>query len=359
MSRALSSASCRRSSRRLSEVQESFEMSVRAGSPPLAREGRLPILASLLRSTAAEVREEIAGAYRGNRDGSLRNAVEAEISAMILGLSSYLEAVSISMLGVDARDAVGYERLHESAVRQVIGTWTVAQAELDRLLQRRIDSMLGRMALGLFLIGAFAGISIVIAVLTHRHIVRPLERLEAVASTVRQTRDYSLRAEYGSQDEIGRVTVAFNDMLAELAAARMREANERAEFARVARLTAAGEMAASIAHEVSQPLAAIVTSGNAGLRWLTNPTPDLNKVQAALQRIVRDGGGQAISSAASVRCSRRTRRRGRRSMSAGWSRTWSPCSIASCEASKSRYNLNVRWTCPAFSPIGCNCSRSS
>jgi C4-dicarboxylate-specific signal transduction histidine kinase len=49
-------------------------------------------------------------------------------------------------------------------------------------------------------------------------------------------------------------------------------------------------MAASIAHEVSQPLAAIVTSGNAGLRWLTNPTPDLNKVQAALQRIVRDGG---------------------------------------------------------------------
>jgi len=276
--------------RRLSEAQESFEMSVRAGSPPLAREGRLPILASLLRSTAAEVREEIEGAYRGNRDGSLRNAVEAEISAMILGLSSYLEAVSISMLGVDARDAVGYERLHESAVRQVIGTWTVAQAELDRLLQRRIDSMLGRMALGLFLIGAFAGISIVIAVLTHRHIVRPLERLEAVASTVRQTGDYSLRAEYGSQDEIGRVTAAFNDMLAELAAARMREANERAEFARVARLTAAGEMAASIAHEVSQPLAAIVTSGNAGLRWLTNPTPDLNKVQAALQRIVRDGG---------------------------------------------------------------------
>src|SRR5262249_8873510 len=63
----------------------------------------------------------------------------------------------------------------------------------------------------------------------------------------------------------------------------------RAEFARVARLTAVGEMAASIAHEVNQPLAAIVTSGNAGLRWLANSAPDLNKIQNSLQRIVRDG----------------------------------------------------------------------
>ena len=71
---------------------------------------------------------------------------------------------------------------------------------------------------GLALIGALAGLSILVAVLTHRHIVRPLERLEAVASTVRETKDYGLRADYNSQDEIGRVTAAFNDMLAELAA---------------------------------------------------------------------------------------------------------------------------------------------
>jgi len=126
-------------------------------------------------------------------------------------------------------------------------------------------------------------------ILTHRHIVRPLERLEAVASTVRETKDYSLRAEYSSQDEIGRVTAAFNDMLSELAAARKRETAERAEFAQVTRLTTMEEMAASIAHEVNQPLAAIVASGNAGLRWLANATPDLNKVHAVLKRVVRDG----------------------------------------------------------------------
>jgi C4-dicarboxylate-specific signal transduction histidine kinase len=48
-------------------------------------------------------------------------------------------------------------------------------------------------------------------------------------------------------------------------------------------------MAASIAHELNQPLAAIVTNGNAGLRWLAKATPDFDEVRAALQRIVSDG----------------------------------------------------------------------
>jgi signal transduction histidine kinase len=46
---------------------------------------------------------------------------------------------------------------------------------------------------------------------------------------------------------------------------------------------------AAIAHEVRQPLAAMVISANAGLRWLTRAEPNLDEVQAALERIVRDG----------------------------------------------------------------------
>jgi signal transduction histidine kinase len=275
---------------RLSELQDFFQTSVEAGSPSLGREVRVPILASLLQSTAREVKSDIEAAYRGNADGNLKGAVDAEISALMLSSSSYLEVLSVSTLGVDARDAVAYNQLHESAVRQAIKVWTVLQAELDRLLLQRIANLLERMVLGLGLIGALGGISLAIAVLTSRHIVRPLQRLEAVASTVRETKDYSLRAELcSSQDEIGRVTAAFNDMLSELAAARMRETVERAELARVSRLTTIGEMAASIAHEVKQPLAAIVASGNAALRWLANTTPDLGKAHAALQRIVSDG----------------------------------------------------------------------
>jgi PAS domain S-box-containing protein len=71
----------------------------------------------------------------------------------------------------------------------------------------------------------------------------------------------------------------------------------QSELAQVARLTAMGEMSASIAHEVNQPLAAIVANGNAGLRWLANATPDLDEVRATLKRIVNDGhrAGKVIS----------------------------------------------------------------
>jgi C4-dicarboxylate-specific signal transduction histidine kinase len=48
-------------------------------------------------------------------------------------------------------------------------------------------------------------------------------------------------------------------------------------------------MAASIAHEINQPLAAMVTNANAALRWMANATPDLDETRAALTRIVKDG----------------------------------------------------------------------
>jgi signal transduction histidine kinase len=46
---------------------------------------------------------------------------------------------------------------------------------------------------------------------------------------------------------------------------------------------------ASIVHDISQPLTAIVTNANAGLRWLGRPEPDVDEVRALLARIVRDG----------------------------------------------------------------------
>ena len=49
-----------------------------------------------------------------------------------------------------------------------------------------------------------------------------------------------------------------------------------------------GELAASIAHEIRQPLAAVVNNANAGLRWLNNQPPNLKQVRTALKRIVRD-----------------------------------------------------------------------
>src|SRR4029079_16635967 len=62
----------------------------------------------------------------------------------------------------------------------------------------------------------------------------------------------------------------------------------QAELARVGRLTTMGELVASIAHEVNQPLAAILANGEAGLRWLNRDQPDLDEVRNAVSRIAQD-----------------------------------------------------------------------
>jgi len=62
-----------------------------------------------------------------------------------------------------------------------------------------------------------------------------------------------------------------------------------ADLARVARATTLGELTASIAHEVNQPIAAVVTNANACLRWLKGETPNLDKAREAAERIIRDG----------------------------------------------------------------------
>jgi signal transduction histidine kinase len=61
------------------------------------------------------------------------------------------------------------------------------------------------------------------------------------------------------------------------------------ELAHMDRVATAGELSASIVHEVSQPLSAMVVNANAGLRWLSRATPDLERVGKALAAIVSDG----------------------------------------------------------------------
>jgi len=63
----------------------------------------------------------------------------------------------------------------------------------------------------------------------------------------------------------------------------------QAELAHVARVTTLGEMAASIAHEVDQPLSGVVINANASLRFLTGASPNLDEVRDGLQAIARDG----------------------------------------------------------------------
>jgi PAS domain S-box-containing protein len=63
----------------------------------------------------------------------------------------------------------------------------------------------------------------------------------------------------------------------------------QANLAHVTRVTALGELAASIAHEVNQPLAAVVTNAAACLRWLDRETPNLDEARGTVRSIIKDG----------------------------------------------------------------------
>ena len=68
---------------------------------------------------------------------------------------------------------------------------------------------------------------------------------------------------------------------------RYREAQE--ELAHVTRVTTLGELTASIAHEVNQPLAGVVANAEACLRWLDRETPDLDGARRSVEWIIEDG----------------------------------------------------------------------
>ena len=71
----------------------------------------------------------------------------------------------------------------------------------------------------------------------------------------------------------------------------------RSELSRISRLTSMAEMAASIAHEINQPLAAVVTNADTCIRWLNAPEPELHEAREAAGRIVRDAdrAGQVVA----------------------------------------------------------------
>ncbi len=281
--------------RRLGEVQVLSRQAGSAGTPSNEQELYFRVLRREVKSIADDVDNELAAAYRGNPDASLKRAVDGAFSEMLLRAKAYLDSLQTSFTNGDFASP---NLLYGGAVGSTMAAWATAQSELDQLLKERIDGFLDRMKLSLALTGLLVGLSIVVSVMTHQHIVRPLERLETVASSVRRTKDYSLRVDYSSRSEIGQVTSAFNDMLSELEAARERERTEHAELAHVSRLTTMGAMAASIAHEINQPLQAISANSSAAQRWLSRERPDLDEARKALKSITQDvhRAGEVIAS---------------------------------------------------------------
>ena len=93
------------------------------------------------------------------------------------------------------------------------------------------------------------------------------------------------------RDKNGRPVAVLETNTDITAGTRVQEALHKTQsaLAHAARVATLGELSASIAHEVNQPLAAIVTNGEAAVRWLDRAEPDLVEARDALGRVIQDG----------------------------------------------------------------------
>ncbi len=266
----------------LAEMQALLQFNSTSAMYSLPQASRVLILSDLLRSTAEQIKEELDQAFLGEPDGKLQLALDPGFSAMVSSLGPYLSSLSGNALQRQASAADPPPTAHlvyASAVNATMRAWVSAQYELDRLLRARIDILTRQLRRSLALIGGLGGLSVLASIMTHRRIVRPLERLQGLADRVSKTKDYSLRAGHKSRDEIGRLTVAFNDMLEELAVARDLEAADRERFAQRAldllvNVTSAASTATSITALASVCLDRICATGQWQLGQVWYPDAD-------------------------------------------------------------------------------------
>ena len=258
-----------------------------AANDPVDRKARLIALDTLLRANMEGVTNELRAAQRGNPDGRLRQLVDPAIASFAMRANAYFDALRTFI--DSGADNARPDTLYAGAVNGALGAWDIAQKQLDQLLLERIDDLNRQRLISLIVIGVLGMLGLLIALLTYRDMIVPIKRLAELANTIRETKNYGLRFNYESRDEIGRLAGAFNEMLGELSVAREREIMSQTEIARVSRLTTMGAMVASIAHEIRQPLAAVVANSHAGTRWLTRDEPNLGEVRAALESIGENG----------------------------------------------------------------------
>jgi signal transduction histidine kinase len=164
----------------------------------------------------------------------------------------------------------------------------IARVERDLLAKRAaVQKQAYATAYTMIIVGGAASliVALLIGVLLTRVITVPITRMtDAMAALAKGDTSIEVPRD-GRSDEIGAMATAvqvFKESIIERQRA-------QAELAHVNRVATMGQLAASIAHEVNQPIGATVTNAQAALRWLGARTPDLDEVRQALDQIVKDG----------------------------------------------------------------------
>src|SRR5262245_9421520 len=260
----------------------------KAASNSVDRKGRFIALDTLLRENMDGIANDLRIAQRGDPEGRLKQSVEPAVAVFTTSAKNYLDNLR-AFIDLGGDNIGQTDSMYAALVNSTLDAWDITQKQLDKSLTQRIDDLTRRRLLSLILIGTLATLGLLVAFLTYRDMIIPIKRLAHLAKTIRKTKNYGLRFNYESRDEIGRLGSAFNEMLGELEVAREREIMGQAEIARVSRLATMGAMVASIAHEIRQPLAALVANSHAATRWLEKEEPNFEEARTALTSIAQDG----------------------------------------------------------------------
>ena len=193
------------------------------------------ILEGRLDATAKGITSDFGEAVAAGGDGA-----RAALTPGQEKLAAAIEAFRVSARGVidggrtRARLAA-VDTANAALVGQLRETWRDAGVELEQLLDTRISGLFSRMWLHLGTAAFLLCMILTMVYFVARQIALPLRHLSKVTDTVGRTGDYSLRADWDSHDEIGRLVIGFNRMLNELD----RDREKQKELAANARAAAA------------------------------------------------------------------------------------------------------------------------
>ena len=224
---------------------------------------------------------------------------------------SLCAAVLLTMLWLAYQRRVRQLQRKSRELRDMIETipamaWTARPDGSDPFVNRRWAEFTGLSATRLLQAGRTLSTRKIARLMriSGAHPLLPASRSNPRRAFVRVNGEYRwlLARAVPSRDVHGKI-VRWYGLLADIAdRKRAEEERERlreleTELAHINRVSMMGELAASIAHEVNQPLSGVVSNGSACLRWLAANVPNLDEAREAARRIVRDGkrAGEVIT----------------------------------------------------------------
>ncbi|CAN5919813.1 hypothetical protein BH11PSE8_BH11PSE8_44190 [soil metagenome] len=180
-----------------------------------AERTRLFVLEGELRSAGNAIGSDYAEAVAAAADPALL-AVLSPAQATLSSAIDRFRAVVRQVAGGDSMERAQIDLAERTVLDALDNAWGRGTTELSRLIDARVHDFFVRMWLHLGTAAALLTVILLAVFYVARRIAQPLQGLSEVVDTVRRTGDHTLRSTWDSGDEIGRLVLGFNDMLAQL-----------------------------------------------------------------------------------------------------------------------------------------------